>query len=121
MSEAGVSAGHGLLAAYTLAERELKRFVRQRNRVFGALAQPVLFWIIFGSGLNASFRPGPGVSYTEYFFPGTVVLVLLFTAIFATISIIDDRNAGLRRLRCEPFPPGLVKRQSIIQSLRASR
>lgn len=80
-----------------LATRELKRFVRQRNRVWGALAQPLVFWGIFGIGLSASFQPA-GMSgeagYVEYFFPGTVVLILLFTAIFATISIIEDRSEG---------------------------
>jgi len=85
-----------LLAVWSLAVRELKRFVRQRNRVFGALAQPLIFWALFGFGLTPSFRAGgtASVDYFEYFFPGTIVLILLFTAIFATISIIDDRNAG---------------------------
>ena len=84
-------------AVWALAERELKRFLRQRNRVWGALAQPIMFWGIFGVGLSASFRPA-GMSgstgYIEYFFPGTIVLILLFTAIFATISIIEDRSEG---------------------------
>jgi ABC-2 type transport system permease protein len=82
-------------AALSLAKRELTRFIRQRNRVFGALAQPIIFWGMFGAGLGGSFRPGSGSSnYLEYFFPGTVVLILLFTAIFSTISIIEDRNEG---------------------------
>src|SRR4029078_1596316 len=34
------------------------------------------------------------VSYLEYFFPGTIVLVLLFAAIFSTISVIEDRHQG---------------------------
>jgi ABC-2 type transport system permease protein len=86
-----------LLTVYSLVRRELLRFVRQRNRVFGALAQPVIFWALFGAGLNPSFRTassGEGIDYFEYFFPGTVILILLFTAIFATISVIEDRNAG---------------------------
>lgn len=86
-----------LLAVRSLASRELKRFVRQRNRVWGALAQPVVFWGIFGIGLSASFRPAGmerTASYVEYFFPGTIILILLFTAIFATISIIEDRTEG---------------------------
>ena len=82
-----------ILASYALARREVVRFLRQRNRVFGALAQPVLFWAIFGAGLSPSFRTG-SVGYSEYFFPGIIVMILLFTAIFATISIIDDRNTG---------------------------
>ncbi len=47
---------------------------------------------------SGSFRlPGAAaadVSYLEYFFPGTVVLLVLFAAIFSTISVIDDRNQG---------------------------
>jgi ABC-2 type transport system permease protein len=86
------------LVVGTLAKRELVRFFRQRNRVVGAIGQPVLFWFLFGAGLGPSFRlPGSGsdaVSYREFFFPGTMSLILLFTAIFTTISIIEDRREG---------------------------
>jgi ABC-2 type transport system permease protein len=98
----------GLLGGWALAARELKRFVRQRNRVFGALAQPILFWLLFGAGLTPSFRAPDGagnMSYGEYFFPGTIVLIVLFTAIFATISIIEDRNEGfLQSVLVSPLP-----------------
>lgn len=98
--------------AYALAARELRRFVRQRNRVFGALVQPILFWALFGAGLSASFRPASGaraISYTEYFFPGTIILILLFTAIFATISVIEDRNEGfLQSVLVAPIPSSAV-------------
>lgn len=100
---------HGsLLASVALARREVVRFLRQRNRVFGALAQPVLFWAIFGAGLSPSFRTGP-VGYSEYFFPGVIVMILLFTAIFATISIIDDRNTGfLQGVLVAPVPRSAI-------------
>ena len=100
------------LAIYTLARRELVRFIRQRNRVFGALAQPILFWLLFGAGLSPSFRPGAGTgagNYFDYFFPGTVVLILLFTAIFATISIIEDRNEGfMQGVLVAPISPAAI-------------
>jgi ABC-2 type transport system permease protein len=90
-----------LLPAWTLAQRELIRFFRQRSRVIGAFGQPLLFWILFGAGLKNSFqapdwstaleRP---LSYQEYFFPGVAVMIILFTAIFSTISIIEDRKEG---------------------------
>lgn len=95
-------------AAVALARREVVRFLRDPNRVFGALAQPLLFWAFFAAGLRASFRPagtagGPG--YGEYFFPGTVVLILLFTAIFSTISLIEDRREGfLQSVLVAPIP-----------------
>lgn len=83
----------------TLALRELVRFFRQRNRVFGALGQPIIFWILFGAGLRQN-----NLDYA-HFFPGTIVMILLFTAIFATISIIEDRREGfLQGVLVAPIP-----------------
>ena len=40
-----------------------------------------------------------------HFFPGTLVMILLFTAIFATISIIEDRREGfLQGVLVAPIP-----------------
>jgi len=83
----------------TLAQRELVRFFRQRNRVFGALGQPIIFWILFSAGLSEN-----ELDYA-HFFPGTLVMILLFTAIFATISIIEDRREGfLQGVLVAPIP-----------------
>ena len=90
-----------------LAYREVIRFLRQRNRVVGALGQPIVFWLLFGVGLNRTFRLGDssGMSFLLYYFPGTVVLLLLFTAIFATISVIEDRREGfLQGVLVSPVP-----------------
>jgi ABC-2 type transport system permease protein len=97
------------LAVGTLVSREWVRFIRQRNRIVGAIGQPLIFWLLFGAGLGPSFRlPGAGddsISYREYFFPGSLVLILLFTAIFATISIIEDRREGfLQSVLVAPLP-----------------
>jgi ABC-2 type transport system permease protein len=77
-----------------LVRREVVRFWRERTRVVGAVLQPLLFWAFFGSGLAASFRLPGGPGYAAWLFPGTVVLILLFTAIFSTISVIEDRREG---------------------------
>ena len=97
------------LAARSLCWREIVRFFRQRNRVIGALGQPILFWLLFGTGLSRSFRLSArseqGQSFLEYYFPGTLVLILLFTAIFATISIIEDPREGfLQSVLVAPVP-----------------
>ena len=84
-------------AVVALWRREIVRFVRQRSRVIGSLAQPIVFWLLLGGGLSASFRPtmaGAQSSYLEYFYAGSLALVLLFTAIFATISVVEDRRSG---------------------------
>jgi ABC-2 type transport system permease protein len=78
-----------------LTRREIVRFLRQRNRVIGALMTPVVFWLLLGLGLGRSFAgPGGGEDYLRYFFPGVLVMIVLFTAIFSTISIIEDRREG---------------------------
>lgn len=83
-------------AARALWWRDMLRFKREPSRWLGIVAQPLMFWIIIGSGLTSSFKaPGlEGVSYLEYFYPGTLVMCILFTAIFSSISIIEDRQAG---------------------------
>lgn len=103
-------AGHRpWLATATLCQREWVRFVRQPNRVFGAIGQPIIFWLLFGAGLGSSFHlagdAAGQVSYREYFFPGSLILILLFTAIFATISVIEDRREGfLQSVLVAPIP-----------------
>ncbi len=102
-----------ILPALSLARRELVRFLRQRNRVIGALATPVVFWLLIGAGMGRSFRAG-GVaddngSYLQYFYPGTVLMILLFTAIFSTISIIEDRREGfLQSVLVAPVSPMVI-------------
>lgn len=89
-----------LAAVGALVRRDLLRFFRQKSRVAGALLQPLIFWAVFASGLANAFRvPGaPGVGYAEYFYPGVVVMIVLFAAIFTTISVIEDRREGFLRL-----------------------
>jgi ABC-2 type transport system permease protein len=98
-----------LLASYTLWLREIVRFYRDRSRVAGAIGSPLVFWFLIGSGLGRSFRGGPSQplpgGYLEYFYPGTLALILLFTAIFSTISLIEDRQAGfLQGVLVAPVP-----------------
>ena len=87
---------YDLATIKVLSVREVRRFFRQRSRLVGALLQPILFWIILGSGFAHSFhlKGMPELSYLEYFFPGVIAMLVLFTAIFATMTIIEDRKAG---------------------------
>jgi len=104
-----ISLGQACGAAWALCHREIVRFLRQRNRIVGAIGQPILFWLLFGTGLGSVFR-FPAISegsqsFTVYFFPGTLLLIVLFTAIFATISIIEDRKEGfLQSVLVSPTP-----------------
>jgi ABC-2 type transport system permease protein len=85
-----------LLPAFTLWLREVVRFYRQRSRVVGVIASPILFWVAIGSGFGTSFRSGANGSqnYLEYFYPGALIMIVLFTSIFTMMSVIEDRKEG---------------------------
>ena len=85
-----------LRVIFALAQRELIRFIRQPQRVIGTVAQPLLFWLFLGAGMGGSFRPQgiEQVSYLEYFYPGVMLMMMLFASIFGSITIIEDRDAG---------------------------
>jgi ABC-2 type transport system permease protein len=100
-----------LLPAFTLWWREIVRFYRQRARVVGVIASPLLFWIVIGSGFGSSFRSGQGAGqhYLNYFYPGTLVMIVLFTAIFTMMSVIEDRNEGfLLSVMVAPVPRAAI-------------
>src|ERR1700742_3065995 len=86
-----------LTPSLSLWKREIVRFYRNRGRVVGIVASPLLFWIVIGSGFGTSFRtadPGGQSHYLEYSFPGAITMIVLFTAIFAMMSVIEDRKEG---------------------------
>ena len=98
-----------LLAVYSLWHREVLRFLTDRSRVFSSVGQPIIFWLLFAGALNqSSFRPD-GLSYGEYFFPGTLAMIVLFTAIFSTITVIEDRKEGfLQGVLVSPVPRSAI-------------
>jgi ABC-2 type transport system permease protein len=100
-----------VLPALSLWRREIVRFVRQPNRIVGAIGSPLLFWLLIGSGVGRSFQ-GMGdrdESYLAYVFPGVLVMIVLFTAVFSTISIIEDRREGfLQSVLVAPVSRGVI-------------
>ena len=84
-----------VLPAATLWQRELVRFWRQKSRVLGVVASPLVFWLLIGYGSNDLAR----------FYSGALVLTVMFSAIFSTISIIEDRREGfLLSMLVSPAP-----------------
>lgn len=76
-----------ILTVYTLWQRELVRFYRVPSRWFGAVGTALIFWVFLGSGFG-------GADSRAFFFPGTIVMSMMFSCLFATASIIEDRQAG---------------------------
>jgi ABC-2 type transport system permease protein len=82
-------------SVFVLIHREWKRFFRQRSRVYSSILTPLLIWFLMGMGFGKSFQmPFSDAGYLEYFFPGILMMTLLFSAIFSMISLIEDRNEG---------------------------
>ncbi len=81
--------------ALSLWQREVVRFYRNRSRVVGVIASPLLFWIVIGSGFGNSFSSGGGTqNYLRFFYTGALTMIVLFTAIFTMMSVIEDRKEG---------------------------
>jgi len=84
-----------ILPAATLWQRELVRFWRQKSRVMGVVASPLVFWLFIGYGSNDLAK----------FYSGALVLTVMFSAIFSTITIIEDRREGfLLSMLVSPAP-----------------
>lgn len=82
-----------------LVSREWRRLLMEPSRVVGVLAQPLLFLAVFGAGFHDSFRLADGnLSYVGFFFPGILGLVVLFSSIYATLTLVDDKRCGFFRL-----------------------
>ena len=95
-------------AVMALWHREIVRFLRDRPRLTGSLLQPVVFWVLFSGALHGSYKPG-GMDYGQYFFVGTLAMITLFTAIFATITVIEDRKEGfLQGVLVSPVPRAAI-------------
>jgi ABC-2 type transport system permease protein len=106
-------AGAGLLLpAFSLWWREVIRFYRQKSRVVGVIASPLVFWLVIGSGFGTSFRSGEGAGqqhYLNYFYPGALIMIVLFTSIFTMMSVIEDRKEGfLLSVLVAPVPRSAI-------------
>jgi ABC-2 type transport system permease protein len=101
-----------VLPAFTLWWREVVRFYRQRTRVVGVIASPLLFWVVIGSGFGTSFRSGDAAGqrhYLDYFYPGALIMIVLFTSIFTMMSVIEDRKEGfLLSVLVAPVPRSAI-------------
>jgi ABC-2 type transport system permease protein len=96
---------HQLRATAVVWERELIRFGQDRGRIIASLIQPVLFLFVLGTGLSSLVSSGSGtVDFRTFLFPGVLAMSVLFTAAFAGISMVWDREFGfLREMMVAPI------------------
>jgi ABC-2 type transport system permease protein len=101
---------HQLRATWVVTRRELLRFRQDKARMVTMLLQPLLFIFVMGTGLGSIVDTGGGTSFRTFLFPGVLATSVLFTAAFAGISLVWDREFGfLREMMVAP-----ISRASII-------
>lgn len=88
-----------LIGVYTIWLRDIKRYFRDKPRIIGSFAQPILFLFVLGTGIASSltFGGGGGGGYLNFMFPGIVGMTVLFTSFFSAMSIVWDREFGFLR------------------------
>lgn len=86
-----------LRGIYTLWKREVLRLLREKSRIVSSVVTPVLWLVIFGTGLGMSMGARAGYDYQEFLFPGIIGQTLLFTAMFMGISVIWDKQFGFMK------------------------
>src|SRR5436305_13030541 len=95
---------------YALWRRDMVKFLRDRRSLVTSLVRPFLWLLAFGFGLRASVRlPGAGVDFVSFLVPGMAAMTVLFSSMFAAISIVWEREFGfLKELLVAPIPRGAI-------------
>lgn len=101
---------HQARATWVVTRRELLRLKQDRTRIFTMLLQPLLFIFVMGTGLGSIVDTGGDLDFRTFLYPGVLATSVLFTAAFAGISLVWDREFGfLREMMVAP-----ISRASII-------
>ncbi len=79
---------------YILWLRQIKKYYRSKSRMFGSLAQPLLFLISLGYGFGPVYQRAGQGNYLEFLAPGIIGMSIIFTSIFSGMEIIWDRQFG---------------------------
>lgn len=96
-----------IAATWSIFTREMLRLMRQKTRIVGFLAMPILFWLMLGFGVGDRFKMQSDnhLQYQNWFFPGSLLMIVLFAAVFSTITVIEDRASGfLQGVLVSPAP-----------------
>jgi len=84
-----------LITIYTIWQRELIRYWRDKTRIISTFIQPLMFLAIFGLGLQSTLAAGNfGVDYLKFMYPGILAMSVMGVAFFSTISTVWDREFG---------------------------
>ena len=98
---------HYITALYGLSLREIIKFSKQKGRLFSAIVRPALWLFVFAAGVGSAkgidpgvlnFYPTQNVNYFEYITPGLLGMVLLFSGMQSSLSMVYDREMGVMKI-----------------------
>jgi len=97
---------------YALWRRDMIKFLRDRRSLITSMVRPFLWLVAFGFGLRASVKlpgAGAGADFVSFLVPGMAAMTVLFSSMFAAISIVWEREFGfLKELLVAPTPRGAI-------------
>jgi len=79
---------------YILWLRQIKRYLRSKERIIGSIGQPLLFLVALGFGIGPIYQKAGGGNYVQFIGPGVTAMGILFTSVFSGIEIIWDKQFG---------------------------
>ncbi len=105
---------HYISALWGLSKREIIKFSNQKGRLFSAIVRPALWLFVFAAGVGSAkgidpgilnFYPTQNINYFEYITPGLLGMVLLFSGMQSSLSMVYDREMGVMKiLLTTPLP-----------------
>jgi ABC-2 type transport system permease protein len=105
---------------YHLCRRDVLKFLRDKQTLATSIVRPLLWLVAVGFGLRASFGGGAGhqgVDFVSFLVPGVVTMTVLFSSMFAAISIVWDREFGfLKELLVSPVPRSIIVLSKMISA-----
>ncbi|WP_117161067.1 ABC transporter permease [Paraliobacillus sp. X-1268] len=93
----------GILAIW---QRDVIKFFRDKAQLIGSFAMPFMFLILFGSGMSGALSsmlegnasgPLADFDFVEFMFPGIIEMTVFNTAIFSSLSVVQDKEFGYMR------------------------
>ena len=109
LTEVRSDLAHQLRATWVVTRRELLRLKQDKARMVTMLLQPLLFIFVMGTGLGSIVDTGGDTDFRTFLYPGVLATSVLFTAAFAGISLVWDREFGfLREMMVAPISRGSI-------------
>ena len=86
------------------------KFLRDKRSLVTSMVRPFLWLLAFGFGLRPSVNlRGHDTDFVSFLVPGMAAMTVLFSSMFAAISIVWEREFGfLKELLVAPIPRGAI-------------